>query len=60
MDHFREKVRAFLRQHQDDLAIYRLRPGRQLTAPDLISLECLVGASGIGDDELLRQAAQEA
>jgi EcoEI R protein C-terminal len=60
MDQFREKVRAFLRQHQDDLAIYRLRSGRQVTAPNLISLERLVGASGIGDDELLRQAAQEA
>jgi type I restriction enzyme, R subunit len=55
MDQFREKVCAFLRQHQDDLAIYRLRSGRQVTAPNLISLERLVGASGIGDDELLRQ-----
>ena len=60
MDQFREKVRAFLRQRQDDLAIYRLRTGRQLTAADLQALEQMVGASGIGDEELLRQAAQEA
>ena len=60
MDQFREKVRAFLRQHQDDLAIYRLRTGRQLTAADLEALEQMVGASGIGDEELLKQAAQEA
>ena len=53
-------MRAFLRQHQDDLAIYRLRTGRQLTAADLESLERMVGASGIGDEELLSQAAQEA
>jgi type I restriction enzyme R subunit len=60
MDQFRENVRAFLRQHQDDLAIYRLRTGRQLTAADLQALEQMVGASGISDEELLRQAAQEA
>lgn len=60
MDQFREKVREFLRQHQDDLALYRLRTGRQLTAADLEALEQMVGASGIGDEELLKQAAQEA
>jgi type I restriction enzyme, R subunit len=60
MEQFREKVQAFLLQHQDDLAIYRLRTGRQLTAADLEALERMVGASGIGDEELLRQAAQEA
>jgi type I restriction enzyme, R subunit len=38
----------------------RLRTGRQLTAADLEALERMVGASGIGDEELLRQAAQEA
>jgi type I restriction enzyme R subunit len=60
MDQFREKVREFLRQRQDDLAMYRLRTGRQLTAADLETLEQMVGASGIGDEELLKQAAQEA
>jgi len=60
IDQFREKVRTFLREHQDDLAIYRLRSGRQLTAADLDSLEQMVGVSGIGDEELLMQAAQEA
>jgi type I restriction enzyme R subunit len=60
MEQFREKVRAFLRQHQDNVAIYRLRAARQLTAMDLQSLERMVGGSGIGDDDLLKQAAQEA
>ena len=60
MGQFRDKVRAFLRQHQDDLPIYRLRTGRQLTAADLQALEQLVGASGIGDEDLLKRAAQEA
>ena len=60
MEQFREKVGAFLSQHQDDLAIYRLRTGRQLTARDLDALERMVSTSGIGDDELLMQAAQEA
>jgi type I restriction enzyme R subunit len=60
MERFREKVRAFLREHQDDVAIYRLRTARQLTAMDLDSLERMVSRSGIGDAELLKQAAQEA
>jgi type I restriction enzyme R subunit len=60
MEQFREKVRAFLRQHEDDVAIYRLRTARQLTAMDIESLERMVGDSGIGDEELLKQAAQEA
>jgi len=60
MQQFREKVRAFLREHQDDVAIYRLRTARQLTAMDLDSLQRMVGESGIGDAELLKQAAQEA
>ncbi len=60
MDQFREKVRAFLRRHQDDVAIYRLRTARQLTPTDLASLERMVGESGIGGEELLEQAAQEA
>jgi type I restriction enzyme R subunit len=60
MEQFREKVRAFLRQREDDVAIYRLRTARQLSAMDLESLERMVGDSGIGDEELLKQAAQEA
>jgi type I restriction enzyme R subunit len=60
MELFKEKVRAFLRQHQDEIAIYRLRSNRQLTATDLSSLERMVGEAGIGDPELLATAAQQA
>ncbi len=52
MEQFREKVRAFLRQHQDDLAMYRLRTGRQLTSTDLEALDEMVASSGIGDEDL--------
>jgi type I restriction enzyme R subunit len=60
MELFREKVGAFLRQHEDDVAIYRLRTNRQLTPMDLESLERMVGKSAIGDEDLLAKAAQEA
>ena len=49
MEAFREKTRAFLRQHENDIAIHRLRMNKQLTAMDLTSLEQMLADSGIGD-----------
>lgn len=44
---FREKVQAYLRAHQDELALQRLRRNKQLTPTDLDSLEqILVDAGG--------------
>jgi type I restriction enzyme, R subunit len=60
VEQFRRKVQAFLKERADHTAIYRLRHGRQLTHTDIESLEQMVADSGIGDEELLKQAAQEA
>jgi type I restriction enzyme, R subunit len=60
MDAFREKTRAFLRQHENEIAIHRLRMNKQLTAIDLTSLERMLTGSGIGDPDMLAKAAQDA
>jgi type I restriction enzyme R subunit len=52
---FREKVRHFLRQHQDHIAVHKLRANHQLTATDLEALECMLRDSGTGSaDDILR------
>src|SRR3989442_11945389 len=48
---FRDKARAFLREHQDHLAIQRLRMNQPLTASDLAELERLLAESGIGNPD---------
>ena len=45
---FRAKAAAYLRQHQDHVALQRLRRNKQLTAADLHSLEEMLAASGAG------------
>ncbi len=60
MEAFREKTRAFLRQHRDEIAIHRLRMNKQLTATDLTSLERILAGSGIGDPNMLAKATQDA
>jgi len=60
MDAFRDKTRAFLREHENDIAVHRLRMNKQLTATDLTSLERMLADSGIGDAEMLAKAAQDA
>jgi type I restriction enzyme R subunit len=60
MEPFRDKTRAFLRRHQDEIAIHRLRMNKQLTATDLTSLERVLAGSGIGDHDMLAKAAQDA
>ena len=59
MDSFRKKVRAFLRTHEDNIAIHRLRMNKALTGKDLESLEALLAESGIGDAELLAKAKED-
>jgi type I restriction enzyme R subunit len=57
---FRAKVRAFLRQHLDHVAVAKLRTNRPLTSSDLSELERLLGESGAGDPEDIRRAAEDA
>ena len=45
---FRAKTAAFLHEHEDHVALQRLRRNRQLTTEDLSALEQMLMASGIG------------
>lgn len=56
---FRAKAQAFLRAHQDHVAINKLRMNRPLTASDLAELERMLAESGIGAAEDIRRAAGE-
>ncbi|HOW48132.1 MAG TPA: DEAD/DEAH box helicase family protein [Rubrivivax sp.] len=57
---FRAKAQAFLRAHQDHVAIRKLRMNRALTAADLAELERILGESGVGAPEDIRRAAEQA
>ncbi len=56
---FRSKAQAFLRAHQDHLAIHKLRMNKALTAADLMELERMLAASGIGPAEEIERAKME-
>jgi len=56
---FRAKAQAFLRSHQDHIAIHKLRMNKALTAADLAELQRMLGDSGIGAAEDIRRAAEE-
>jgi type I restriction enzyme R subunit len=56
---FRDKARAFLREHQNHLAIQKLRMNQPLTALDLAELERMLGESGLGNPEHLQKAKAE-
>src|SRR5439155_26848847 len=45
---FRAKAQAFLRAHQDHVAIHKLRMNRPLTTADLSELERMLAESGVG------------
>lgn len=57
---FRAKAQAFLREHENDLVISKLRKAVPLTATDLVELERILIDNGIGDTEQVHQAAAEA
>jgi len=58
-EQFRIKARAFLRQHEDHLAIHKLRTNKPLTALDLEDLEAMLLASGVGDPDAIQKAKEE-
>ena len=47
-ERFRAKARAFLKQHEDHIAIHKLRMNKVLTAADLAELERMLAESGVG------------
>lgn len=56
---FRAKARAFLRAHQNHLAIHKLRMNKPLTETDLAELERLLVENGVGDAQHVQQAVME-
>jgi len=56
---FRAKAQAFLRAHQDHVAIRKLRMNRPLTTTDLAELERVLAESGAGDAAVIQQAAAD-
>lgn len=59
-ERFREKARVYLREHEDHVALQKLRRNRPLTATDLDELEAMLAAAGVGDTADLKRAAAEA
>ena len=58
-ERFRAKTRQFLREHEDDLVIHKLRMNEPLTATDLGELERMLETSGLAKPEHLAQAKAE-
>ena len=58
-ERFREKARAFLREHQDHLAIRKLRMNEPLTAVDLQELERMLAESAALNPDHLAKAKEE-
>jgi type I restriction enzyme R subunit len=58
-ERFRAKTRQFLREHEDDLVIHKLRMNEPLTATDLQELERMLTASGLASPDHLQKAKTE-
>jgi len=58
-ERFRAKARVYLRDHEDHLALQRLRRNLQLTAEDLVSLETMLVESGAGTEADIAKAREE-
>jgi type I restriction enzyme, R subunit len=57
---FKAKARAYLKDHEDHVALQRLRRNKQLTEADLSALEEMLIASGAGETEDIARAREEA
>jgi type I restriction enzyme R subunit len=55
---FKKKVRHLLREHEDHIAIAKLRHGKPLTATDIAELPQMLMTAGIGDQEHFDKAAE--
>lgn len=58
-ERFRAKAAAFLREHEDHVALQRLRRNKQLTPDDLDSLEEMLLTSGVGQKADLAWASEQ-
>ncbi|MDN5930323.1 MAG: DEAD/DEAH box helicase family protein, partial [Pseudonocardia sp.] len=59
MERFRAKAAQYLEQHEDHVALQRLRRNKQLTADDLDALEQMLLASGAGQQGDIIWAAEK-
>lgn len=57
---FKKKARHFLREHEDHIAIAKLRHGKPLTATDIAELQQMLMGAGIGDQEHFDKATEMA
>ena len=55
-ERFRQKARAYLRAHEDHVALQKLRRNRQLTQTDLDELQEMLISAGIGGPDDLARA----
>ncbi|WP_245497223.1 type I restriction-modification enzyme R subunit C-terminal domain-containing protein [Rhizobium leguminosarum] len=55
---FKRKARHFLREHEDHIAIAKLRHGRPLTPTDIEELQAMLLSAGIGDAKHLEKATE--
>ncbi|WHA42964.1 DEAD/DEAH box helicase family protein [Agrobacterium larrymoorei] len=55
---FKRKARHFVREHEDHIAIAKLRHGKPLTPTDIDELQQMLLAEGIGDAEHFEKAAE--
>jgi type I restriction enzyme R subunit len=58
-ERFEAKVRTYLRSHEDELAVQKLRRNRQLTTADLAWFENLFVEFGFGTREDVEEVATE-
>jgi type I restriction enzyme R subunit len=56
---FREKARSYLREHEDHVALQKLRRNRPLTATDLAELDRMLQEAGVGEPADLERARLE-
>jgi type I restriction enzyme R subunit len=57
---FKAKARFFLRQHEDHIAVHKLRTNHQLPPTDLAELERMLRESGTGSAEDIERAKASA
>lgn len=55
---FKQKARAFLRNHENHIVLHKLRQGKPLTATDLAELETMLLNAGIGDAQAIDRARE--
>ena len=57
-ERFLAKTRAFLKEHENDLAIHKVRMNKALTRADLDELERMLTTSGLGSAEDIQKAKE--